>query len=117
VFEALEWSTPSIKLLDVLHVVQQQVHDQALAYLDVVATRLRSRALHVQTRVVTQADPGAAILDFAHPPTIDLIAIETRGHRQDFLLGSVARKVIHGMSVLVLVQSAMTPAENTVDAK
>ena len=71
----LEWSTPSIKLLDELHVVQQQVHDQALAYLDGAAARLRSRALHVQTRVVTQADPGAAILDFAHPPGIDLIAI------------------------------------------
>ncbi|HEX3871718.1 MAG TPA: universal stress protein [Pirellulales bacterium] len=112
VFEKLEWSMPSPELMHELRAVHQQIHDDAVNYLESVATRLRSRALRAHTRVVTRTDPGLAILETANPITFDLVAIESRGRRRDFLLGSVARKVVHGMSTLVLLQSAVTAVED-----
>jgi nucleotide-binding universal stress UspA family protein len=78
---------------------------EAEAYLQEVADRLRSRSLTVETRVVTQEQPAAAILQDASANQVDMIALATqgRGGLKRLLLGSVADKVLRGTTMPVLV--------------
>jgi nucleotide-binding universal stress UspA family protein len=83
----------------------EQKEQEAGAYLERVAQRLRSRSLSVHTKVVVHPEPATAILEAAQTGT-DLIAIQTHGRRglSRLVLGSVADKVIRGSNVPVLVQ-------------
>lgn len=78
---------------------------EARAYLEGVATRLRSRSLRVQTAVVVDNHPASAILETALTQGADLIALATRGRGglKRLLLGSVADKVMRGASTPVLL--------------
>jgi nucleotide-binding universal stress UspA family protein len=70
-----------------------------------VAGRLRERSLAVQTRVVVNDQPAAAILQEAESCGADLVALETRGRGglPRLFLGSVADKVVRGSHRAVLV--------------
>jgi nucleotide-binding universal stress UspA family protein len=85
--------------------VAEEVREEADAYLEGVAARLRARSLSVRTRVVREDHPATAILRAAVPPRIDAVALETHGRHglARLFLGSVADKVIRGASVPVLV--------------
>jgi nucleotide-binding universal stress UspA family protein len=94
---------------------QRRLEEEAHAYLEDVAGRLAEQGREVQTRVVVDERPAAAILREALLRDADLIAIETHGRRMParLLLGSVADKVIRGTHLPVLVhrplQSVGTP--------
>jgi nucleotide-binding universal stress UspA family protein len=81
------------------------LQEAAQADLNRVADRLRSRALHVRMRVVSNQPAAVAILDEAGGGDVDLIALAThgRGGLPRLLLGSVADKVVRGSPVPVLV--------------
>jgi nucleotide-binding universal stress UspA family protein len=86
--------------------VQQELQRQAQDYLDgVVRERFRPRSLPVQTRVVSDHQPAATILQEAKGRGSDCVALETHGRRglSRLFLGSVADKVIRGSPVPVLV--------------
>lgn len=91
-------------MVERLDEVQQGLVQQAQAYLDNVASRLRNRVAAIQTRVV-EAVPADEILRQALPANVDLIALATHGRRglSRMVLGSVADKVIRGARVPVLV--------------
>ncbi len=82
-----------------------RLRQEARDYLDRVAGDLRARSLSVQTRVVVERQPAAAILDESAGSAFDLIALETHGRRglSRLVLGSVADKVIRGAALPVLV--------------
>ena len=67
--------------------------------------RLRQQGLKVQTRVVRQDSPGAAILEEARQLGVDVVALAThgRGGLGRILLGSVADKVLRGATMPVLI--------------
>jgi nucleotide-binding universal stress UspA family protein len=81
------------------------LQDEAQAYLDRMAGRLRARSLQVQTRLITNRTAAPAILDEVREHPTDLIALATngRGGLARLLLGSVADKVVRGSAVPVLV--------------
>lgn len=82
--------------------IQENLQNDAAAYLSGVANRLRTQGLQVQTRVEIEEQPARAILNVKGP---DLIAMETHGRRglSRFFLGSVADKVLRGAHVPMLV--------------
>jgi nucleotide-binding universal stress UspA family protein len=86
--------------------VHKLIRQEAEAYLEGVAQRLRDRGLRVRIRVTVGGQPGVAILREAELLAADLIALETQGHRglSRVLLGSVADKVVRGATIPVLVQ-------------
>ncbi len=107
--DSISLSSPAPELLDEIQIVQERVQNEAQNHLEGVAERLRARGLKVQTRVIAANDPGIAILHALASPSTDLVALEMRGDRGSparGLFGSVARKVIHGTSKPVFVQSA-----------
>jgi nucleotide-binding universal stress UspA family protein len=83
----------------------EQLEAEARAYLAGVAERLRAQALPVQTRVIVNTQPAAAILEQSLEPLGGIIALEThgRGGLTRALLGSVADKVVRGTTIPVLV--------------
>jgi nucleotide-binding universal stress UspA family protein len=89
------------------------LEEQARAYLDGVARRLRAGGLAVQTRVAGGKFPTGAILEAAREGKADLIALAThgRGGVSRLLLGSVADKVVRGASTPVLVFRPIDPAQ------
>lgn len=92
-------------LIEQTRKVQEQLEQEAQAYLARTAHRLRDRDVRVHTRVVVEEQPAAAILHEAISSGADLIALETHGRHglSRLLLGSVADKVIRGSTVPVLV--------------
>jgi nucleotide-binding universal stress UspA family protein len=88
-----------------------QLAREAHTYLDGVAERLRGQRLRVETRVVLNRLPAAAILEEARVHTPDLIALAThgRGGLPRLLLGNVADKVIRGAMTPVLVHRPLIP--------
>jgi nucleotide-binding universal stress UspA family protein len=100
----LDMSSSAPELLDDIAAVQEHVRAEAVAYLESVAERLRSRGLRVTTRVMDEQPPSASILEAAAPP-IDLIAMAIHGRQvlSRVLLGNVSDKVIRGATVPVLV--------------
>jgi nucleotide-binding universal stress UspA family protein len=113
--DSISLSSLAAEVLDEVQSVQERVQKEAHDYLDGIAERLRARGLQVKTRVMVADDPGTAILDEAGAPGIDLVALETHGRRglRNLAMGSVARKVIHGTSKPVLVQSAARACSDT----
>jgi nucleotide-binding universal stress UspA family protein len=92
-------------VLEQIDRLQAKLRQEAGDYLERVAARLRQRSLRVQTRLASDYQPAAAILQEATPPAADLIALGTHGRRglSRLFRGSVADKVIRGAAVPVLV--------------
>jgi len=86
--------------------MQEDLEQEAIAYLDTVADRLRARGLQVRTHVVVEDQPAQAILHEAETTGAGLIALETHGRRglARLVMGSVADQVVRGTHVPVLVQ-------------
>jgi nucleotide-binding universal stress UspA family protein len=82
-----------------------QLREEARAYLEGLAGRLREQGHQVRTRLHTHRSPAAAILEEAACGPYDLVALAThgRGGLARLLLGSVADKVIRGATIPVLV--------------
>lgn len=83
----------------------RQALDEAQAYLDRIAERLRGQGLTVQTRTVLHTRPADAILEETQNRGADLLALAThgRGGIRRLLLGSVADKVLRGGTTPMLV--------------
>ncbi|HEY7424624.1 MAG TPA: universal stress protein [Gemmataceae bacterium] len=83
----------------------RQLLDEARAYLDRIAERLRGQGLAVQTRILLHAHPADAILEETRAQGVDLLALAThgRGGLRRLLLGSVADKVLRGGVTPMLV--------------
>jgi nucleotide-binding universal stress UspA family protein len=83
----------------------QTQQEEAGAYLEQVAGRVRAQGLAVQTQVVVAPRAAEAILAAPQATSDSLIALAThgRGGVRRLLLGSVADKVIRGTSGPVLV--------------
>jgi nucleotide-binding universal stress UspA family protein len=83
----------------------QALESEAQAYLERMAERLRARSVRVQTRVVSNRWAAGAILEEAGAHAMHLIALTThgRGGLARLLLGSVADKVVRGVSVPALL--------------
>jgi nucleotide-binding universal stress UspA family protein len=81
----------------------RKARDEAQAYLDGVAQRLRGQGLSVETRTVIDGHPVEAILEQTREA--DVIGLATRGHGgiRRLLLGSVADKVLRGSTTPMLV--------------
>jgi nucleotide-binding universal stress UspA family protein len=84
-------------------IVEQEQHAQA--YLDGVASGLRSRGHEVETAIVNHVTPAAAILEFAAENAVDVVAIAThgRGGWTRLAVGSVADKVLRGSVMPVML--------------
>lgn len=78
---------------------------EALDYLERVADTLAGRVRRVDTVVLLEPEPAESILDFADRNDVDLVALAThgRGGIRRHALGSVAEKVLRGITVPVLV--------------
>jgi nucleotide-binding universal stress UspA family protein len=92
-------------MMDRVETLNKQVEQEATEYLFKVAGRLRSRGFRVNTQVVSEEQPGVAILHQT-ATGVDAIALGTHGHRglKRMFLGSVADKVVRGAQIPVLVQ-------------
>ncbi len=79
--------------------------DQAEAYLEGVAARLRSGVVKVSTRVVVEPGVAQAVLHEASLANVELLALATHGARglRRMVLGSVADKVLRGADRPVLL--------------
>jgi nucleotide-binding universal stress UspA family protein len=91
-------------MLAQLEAAHQAVYRTAEEYLGHIARRLPDAAGRLRTRVVADSSPAHAILEAAQQG-IDLIALATHGRRglSRLLLGSVADKVLRGVTIPLLV--------------
>ena len=80
--------------------------------LERTAARIRQLELTVDTRVVIDARPAHAIVDFASRHHIDLIAMTThgRGALQRLVAGSVSEAVLHTAAAHMLLYRPQNPA-------
>ena len=90
-------------------------HERAAAEtqtLERTAEGIRSLGIAVDTRVLIDARPAHAIVDFASHHAIDLIAMTThgRGALKRLVAGSVAEGVLHGTTVHMLLYRPEHPA-------
>jgi nucleotide-binding universal stress UspA family protein len=78
---------------------------EAAAYLETIARKLRGQSLQVDVRAIVARHAAAAILEQAHDQPGYLIALATHGRSgvRRALLGSVADKLIRGSGLPVLV--------------
>jgi nucleotide-binding universal stress UspA family protein len=92
-------------LVEQVQQMQAKLRSDAESYLEGVAGRLRGRGLAVQTEVVVEDQPAAAILHEAEKTRAGLIAVATHARRglSRLMLGSVADKVVRGAHTPVLV--------------
>lgn len=83
--------------------VMDDLTKQARAYVDHVAARWQGEGISVETRVIVNDIPAAAILESAEQH--DLIALATHGRSRmaRFFLGSVADKLVRGATCPVLL--------------
>lgn len=96
------WGQALLKSLDEQDTAVRQ---EAEAYLEGLARRLRLEGSTVQSRVVCRESPSAAILEQVRAETADLIALATHGRRgiARLFLGSVAEQVLREAPVPVLL--------------
>jgi nucleotide-binding universal stress UspA family protein len=87
-----------------IETILQEQRRTAEEYLKRMTARFGDGRGHVQIRVVTDSSPAQAILEAAQTG-IDLVALATHGRRglSRLLLGSVADKVLRGVTVPLLV--------------
>lgn len=83
----------------------KRIEEDARAYLDGVAARLRARSVRVHPRLVLERPAVEAILDEAKAHQCSVIAVESRGRGglSRMVLGSVADKIIRGSTIPVLI--------------
>ena len=114
-FDSISLSSSAVEVLDEIRSVRKRVQKEARDYLDGVTERLRVRGLRVKTRVTVANDPGTAILKEVEAPGIDLIALETHDRRglSNLVVGSVARKIVHGALKPILVHSAASAKQSS----
>ena len=86
--------------------------DQALAYLESVASRMRAVGLHVDTAVISHGQTATGILREAGLHEANLIAMTTHGRSgwKRIALGSVASTVLHNTSVPLMLLRSSEPA-------
>lgn len=87
---------------------------EAPAYMDAIASRLRSADVEVET-VALEGDPAERIVDFVRtePNTLLVMSSHGSGGITGLILGSVAQKsVLHAHVSLLLVRAFGSPAEN-----
>lgn len=94
------------------HQVVEQAKQSATSYLEAQAKRLQARELEVTTSVVTDPQPGHAVIQEAHEVEADLVAMATHGRRgiSRVMLGSTADKVLRGLHKPLLLYR---PADET----
>lgn len=82
---------------------QQQIHSQK-AIMD-LKTRILNKGLNVQKTQILEGNPAQKIIDFAKEEKIDLIILgsKERSKMQDFLLGSVSKRVLENTQSDVLI--------------
>jgi nucleotide-binding universal stress UspA family protein len=91
------------------HFLLEEQQQEAEAYLNRIAERLRAAELVVYTDVVANEDPAAAIVDATRPrhdvPPVDLIAMSThsRGPFSRVVLSSITDEVLHDAPVPLLL--------------
>lgn len=91
------------------HFLLDDQQQEALAYLERTAERLRAAGMEVRTRVVTHEQPAAAVVEATRPdradPAVDLIAMTThcRGPFTRAVLSSVSDGVLHDSPVPLLL--------------
>jgi nucleotide-binding universal stress UspA family protein len=80
--------------------------------LERTAERIRSMGITVDIRVLIDARPAHAIIDFASHHAIDLIAMTThgRGALKRLVAGSVAESVLHAATAHMLLYRPEHPA-------
>jgi nucleotide-binding universal stress UspA family protein len=85
---------------------QVQLEEEARAYLEQVAGRLRDVGLTVEVRVMVGEQPAVRLLDEAEAARTRMIALTTHGRSglRRLFLGSVADKLVRGAQVPVLVR-------------
>jgi nucleotide-binding universal stress UspA family protein len=93
------------------HTRDQMAHDveESEDYIRGVAERLAAEGIEVEP-VVVVGEPSEEIIRQAAERNIDLIAMATHGHRgvYDWVLGSVADKVRHEVTIPVLLIKGST---------
>jgi nucleotide-binding universal stress UspA family protein len=84
----------------------------AAAYLDEIATRLQTAGLPVDT-VVTEGQPAASVIDYAHHHQVDLVAMSSHGASglTDWCIGGVVQKVLFGSYLSTLLVRACRPIQ------
>jgi nucleotide-binding universal stress UspA family protein len=95
-----------VQILEQMEQQGQREAGEARNYLDALAANLAARGARVRTRVVTEKQPAAGLLNEARADRADLIALETHGRRgfARLFMGSVADRVVRGGTVPVLLQ-------------
>jgi nucleotide-binding universal stress UspA family protein len=90
---------------------QEKQRKDASDYLERVASPLRADAARVETRVVIDPHPASAIIQEAARSGINLVALEThgRGGLARLVRGSVADKVLRGVTIPLLVARPVFP--------
>jgi nucleotide-binding universal stress UspA family protein len=88
------------------------------AYLELKAKELQSQGIEASSAIAYGNVPDE-IVDFADKDNIDLIIISTHGYSgiKRWVLGSVARKVLYGTSVQVLLVKSKAPKVSQVELK
>lgn len=81
----------------------RQVFDEAQAYLDRIAGRLRKQGLSVQAHAVLESHPAEAILQETREADVIALATHGSGGLRRLFLGSVADKVLRGGTTPMLV--------------
>jgi len=95
----------ALSVRDQIERMQAQLLKDTQEYLDRVADPLRAESLRIQTRVLVNPHPASGILKQTTNGINDMVAIESHCRRglSRFLIGSVADKVLRGVSVPMLV--------------
>jgi nucleotide-binding universal stress UspA family protein len=91
--------------LEELHAVQKHAVDDARAYLEGIASRVRNKGFTAHTHAVIDEEPATAILLEARAQHAGLIAMETHGRSglSRLFKGSIADKVVRVTEVPVLL--------------
>jgi nucleotide-binding universal stress UspA family protein len=92
-------------VLEEINSLQKKQQEDAEAYLEHLAARVRPRGLTVKTCVVVDEEPASGILVEAQIRHADLISMETHARRglSRLFLGSVADKIVRSGTAPVLL--------------
>jgi nucleotide-binding universal stress UspA family protein len=96
----------------------EQLDRPIKAYLELNSNELQSQGIKAST-AIAYGDVADEIISFADKNNIDLIIISTHGYSgiKRWVLGSVARKVLYGTCVQVLLTKSKSPKVSQVELK